>query len=275
MFASRPGVFLCLACNEFNPLYLDIYMKLMSWNVNGLRSVTRKHQIQRIIGQEYDVIFLQETKTDDISEEVKRKEYFQYIMSSTAKKGYSGVMTLCRSKPAAVIYGIGSEDHDKEGRVITVEFEDFFAVNAYFPNSRRDLSRLDYKLEFNRRLLDFMERLREKKPVIIGGDFNVAHKDIDIARPRQNEGNAGFTEKERKFIDELLSKGYVDTFRIFNKEGGNYSWWSYIHNARQSNIGWRIDYFFVSNELENKVKSAYILREQEGSDHVPVSIEMG
>ena len=251
-------------------------MKILSWNVNGLRSVARKNEIQKIITpQIYDAILMQETKIEEPNGIIKTDEYLQYIMPSSEKKGYSGVMTMCKSKPLNVIYGIENEKYDKEGRVITVEFSDYFIINGYFPNSRRDLSRLDYKMGFNKDMLAFMEKLRKKKPVIIGGDFNVAHTDLDIARPRQNDGNAGFTAQERKFVDELIEMGYIDTFRLFNKEGGNYSWWTYLYkSARKNNIGWRVDYFFASRELEKRIKSAGILENQKGSDHAPVFLEI-
>ena len=251
-------------------------MKILSWNVNGLRSVARKNEIQKIINSQiYDTILLQETKIEEASNTIKTDQYLQYIMPSTIKKGYSGVMTMCKEKPINVIYGIGDEKYDKEGRVLTLELTDYFIVNSYFPNSRRDLSRLDYKIEFDKKILEFIEELRNKKPVIVGGDFNVAHTELDIARPKQNEGNAGFTIQERKFIDEIIKKGYIDPFRLFNKEGGNYSWWTYLYkSARENNIGWRIDYFFVSNELKNRVKAVGILEKQEGSDHVPVFVEI-
>ena len=251
-------------------------MKILSWNVNGLRSVARKNEIQKIIASnEYDAILLQETKIEEISNIIKIDGYLWYILPSKIKKGYSGVITLCKEKPLNIIYGIGDEKYDNEGRVITIELKDSFIINSYFPNSRRDLSRLAYKLEFNKNILAFMERLRKKKPIIIGGDFNVAHTDLDIARPRQNDGNAGFTIQERKFVDELVRKGYLDTFRLVNKNGGNYSWWTYLYkSAREQNIGWRIDYFFVSNELQKRVESASILEKQEGSDHAPVVLEL-
>ena len=196
-------------------------------------------------------------------------------MHSKDKKGYSGVATLYRDKPIKTIYGIDDEKFDKEGRVITLEFENYFLINSYFPNSRRDLSRLSYKIEFNRRILEFMEKLRKIKPIIIGGDFNVAHTALDIARPGENEGNAGFTGEEREFIDLMIEKGYIDTFRMFSKDKGNYTWWTYLYkSARENNIGWRIDYFFVSNELKKRIRSAGILKNQLGSDHVPVYIEI-
>ncbi|MGC8533411.1 MAG: exodeoxyribonuclease III [Candidatus Parvarchaeum sp.] len=251
-------------------------MKVFSWNVNGLRSVARKNEIQKIVNSaEYDIILLQETKIEEINGLIKTDGYLLYIMPSKVKKGYSGVITLCKETPINVIYGIGNENYDNEGRVITLEFKDYFVINSYFPNSRRDLSRLSYKIEFNKSMLDFMENLRKKKPIVIGGDFNVAHTELDIARPKQNEGNAGFTEQERKFIDLLIEKGYLDTFRLFNKQGGNYSWWTYLYkSAKENNIGWRIDYFFVSNELKERVKAAGILKKQEGSDHVPVFVDI-
>ncbi len=251
-------------------------MRILSWNVNGLRSVARKGAIQSILDSKlYDAILLQEVKTEKIDDELGKKGYAVYLMHSKDKKGYSGVATLYRDKPIKTIYGIDDEKFDKEGRVITLEFENYFLINSYFPNSRRDLSRLSYKIEFNRRILEFMEKLRKIKPIIIGGDFNVAHTALDIARPGENEGNAGFTGEEREFIDLMIEKGYIDTFRMFSKDKGNYTWWTYLYkSARENNIGWRIDYFFVSNELKKRIRSAGILKNQLGSDHVPVYIEI-
>ncbi len=248
---------------------------IMSWNVNGLRSVIRKNALQREIDSEkYDIVLLQEIKSDGAESRLK-DDYLEYVFPAKSKKGYSGVLTFSRKKPLNVLYGINSEKFDREGRVITLEFKDYFVVNAYFPNSRRDLSRLDYKMEFNKKILEFMQLLRREKPVIIGGDFNVAHEEIDIARPKQNMGNAGFTSEERNFIDEMIEKGYIDTLRLFNKESGNYTWWTYLFkSARENNIGWRIDYFFVSDELKNKVKYAGIIKDETGSDHAPVYVEI-
>ncbi len=250
-------------------------MKILSWNVNGLRSVMRKNEIQRLLNSgEYDVILLQEIKIDKFDINLT-ESYSTFVMTAKSKKGYSGVLTFSKTKPLNVIYGIGDKKFDDEGRVITLEFKDYFLINAYFPNSRRDLSRIDFKEQFNGKILDFMQEIREKKPVIIGGDFNVAHEEIDIARPKQNEENAGFTETERKFIDTMISRGYIDTFRMFNKESGNYTWWTYLFkSARENNIGWRIDYFFVSDELNKRVKKASILKEILGSDHVPIYLEI-
>jgi len=251
-------------------------MKIFSWNVNGLRSVVRKNEIQKIINaKEYDIILLQETKIESIDNIIKTNGYLPYIMPSKVKKGYSGVISLCKEKPIDVIYGIGNKKYDDEGRVITLELDNYFVINSYFPNSRRDLSRLSYKLEFDKSILEFIENLKKKKPIVIGGDFNVAHTELDIARAKQNEGNAGFTVQERKFVDELIEKGYIDTLRLLNKKGGNYSWWTYLYkSARKNNIGWRIDYFFVSKEIAKKVKAAGILEKQEGSDHAPVFVEI-
>lgn len=246
-------------------------MRILSWNVNGLRSIIRKKELQKELNSgEYDLVMLQETKSDE--REVRLTDgYEEYAMPARSKKGYSGVLTFSRSKPLKVIYGINDEKFDREGRVITLEMRDYFAINAYFPNSRRDLSRLDYKMEFDGKILDFMQKLRRTKPVIIGGDFNVAHEERDIARAKQNMGNAGFTVREREFVDMLVEKGYIDTFRLFNSETGNYTWWTYRYkNARKDNIGWRIDYIFVSDELKSRVKEAGILAERTGSDHAPI-----
>ena len=218
-------------------------MRILSWNVNGLRSVARKGAIQSILDSKlYDAILLQEVKTEKIDDELGKKGYAVYLMHSKDKKGYSGVATLYRDKPIKTIYGIDDEKFDKEGRVITLEFENYFLINSYFPNSRRDLSRLSYKIEFNRRILEFMEKLRKIKPIIIGGDFNVAHTALDIARSGENEGNAGFTGEEREFIDLMIEKGYIDTFRMFSKDKGNYTWWTYLYkSARENNIDFYIN----------------------------------
>ncbi len=258
----------------YNDIVQEI-MKLLSWNVNGLRSIIRKNELQKNINsKEYDIILLQEIKSESIEKNLTN-DYFAYLMPAISKKGYSGILTLSKIKPLDIIYGIGDEKYDKEGRVLTLEFTDYFIINSYFPNSRRDLSRLNYKIEFNKKILEFMERLRETKPIIIGGDFNVAHTELDIARPKQNEGNAGFTREERNFIDRLIESGYIDTFRLFNKESSNYTWWTYLYkSARKNNIGWRIDYFFVSDELKNRIKGASILKTQEGSDHAPIILEI-
>jgi exodeoxyribonuclease-3 len=243
-------------------------VKILAWNVNGIRSAINKGLLELVNSKEYDVIMLQEVKTDTLP--LGFDETYKAYLNASKRKGYSGTLTLTKIRPLSVSYGIGESAFDAEGRVIVTEFEEFFVINAYFPNAQHGLTRLDYKLEFNAKFEDFVQKLRSKKPVVIGGDFNVAHEEIDIARPKDNVNNAGFTEQERKWMTHFLSLGYVDTFRMFVKEGGHYSWWSYRFNAREKNIGWRIDYIIVSDELKNRVKEAGILKDVKGSDHAPV-----
>ncbi len=241
---------------------------LISWNVNGIRA-SIKGVTGLISSEAPDVVALQEIKADHdkVPKHLADMGYEAYI-NPAKKKGYSGTMALAKAE--ALSY---SADFDlDEGRVQTLEFRDFYFINAYFPNSRRDLSRLSMKRDFNSKILDYMHGLEEKKPVVICGDFNVAHEEIDIARPKENMHNAGFTKEERYDMDRFIEEGFVDTFRIFNKEPGNYTWWSYMFGARAKNIGWRIDYFLVSKRLEKKVVSAEILKEVKGSDHVPVKL---
>ena len=241
---------------------------LISWNVNGIRAA--KEEVLKLIKIEKpDVIGFQEIKAD---ENTIPKEFYDlgYLVeiNPAEKKGYSGTMSLAKKKPLAIL----DDFEDNEGRVLALEFSDFYFINSYFPNSRRDLSRLDLKHEFNMRMLDYIKKLERKKPVAICGDFNVAHEEIDIARPKENVHNAGFTAEERSDMDLFIGSGLVDTFRIFNKEPGNYTWWSYMFNARNKNIGWRIDYFLISKKLKDKAISASILKDVKGSDHVPVKL---
>lgn len=248
-------------------------MLLLSWNVNGIRSVLKKGLLSLVESGKYDVLMFQEAKADILPLEMHIDGYSPFIFSSKTRRGYSGTITLTKETPKSVIYGIDKEKFDDEGRVLTIELEKFYVVNAYFPNSRRDLSRLGFKLEFNKNLEKFLQRLREKKPVIIGGDFNVAHEEIDIARPKENVNNAGFTDQERASFTEFLKSGYCDSYRLFVKDGGHYTWWSYRANVRSKNIGWRIDYFVVSNDLEKRVKDAGISKDVLGSDHAPIYLE--
>ena len=245
-------------------------MKLAAWNVNGIRSAVKKGLLEFVNSKEYDVILLQEVKSDAVPLGFD-ESYIQYLNPSK-RKGYAGTLTLTRIKPLSVSYGIGDEKFDSEGRVITMELEPFYVINVYFPNAQHGLTRLDFKLEFDQKFEKYVEGLN--KPVVIGGDFNVAHEEIDIARPKDNVNNAGFTKQERDWMTHFLSLGYIDTFRMFVKEGGHYSWWSYRFNARAKNIGWRVDYFIVSEELRDKVKSAGILEKVMGSDHAPVYVEI-
>lgn len=248
---------------------------LISWNVNGLRSAIKKGLLQQVREFNSDAICLQEIKIDSSSvpKELLSTGY-HVLINSADRKGYSGTMCLLREDPVSVSNGIHNPKFDQEGRVQIMELRDFWLVNAYFPNSQRGLTRLNYKLEFNERFLGAVQELRKKKPVVICGDLNVAHEDIDIARPNENRHNAGFTDDERNWMTVFLNHGYVDTFRLFNKERGNYTWWSYMFNAREKNIGWRIDYFIVSEELKNNVTDSRILGNVQGSDHAPIELKI-
>lgn len=252
----------------------DNSLKLISWNVNGIRAVEKKGFIDLLPELDGDVIGIQETKAqpDQLSESLKNIDGYKSYWHSAERKGYSGVAVYTRIEPESVIYGLGDPDFDCEGRVLTLEFETFYMVNIYFPNSGDKLKRLDYKLRFNDSLLQFANSLRQKKGVILCGDFNVAHKEIDLKNPKTNVKNAGFTPEERAWMDGFVEAGFIDTFRMFNQEPGQYSWWSYRFNARAKNVGWRIDYFCVNEEKQSQVKSAGILKEIMGSDHCPVEI---
>ncbi len=243
--------------------------KFLSWNVNGLRAAVKNGIIGTVKNGNYDIIAFQETKTDEKStpEEIFHLGYYVY-QNPAKKKGYSGTMTLSREKPASLSNGF----EDAEGRILQLEYDKFYFVNAYFPNSQHGLTRLDFKMDFNEKFLNYAKELEKNKPVVICGDFNVAHEEIDIARPKDNVNNAGFTEKERKWMTDFLNSGFIDTFRIFTADGGHYSWWSYRFNAREKNIGWRIDYFIVSEKLRNNVKSSKILENVTGSDHAPIEL---
>ena len=250
-------------------------ISITSWNVNGIRAALKNGLVETLKKIDADIVCLQEVKADEASlpEEIENLGYSVFI-NPAEKKGYSGTLSLSRSEPLSVVKGIGSKKFDSEGRVLALEFQNLWVINTYFPNSQRGLTRLDYKLEYNKNFEKWAEDLRKTKPLIICGDFNVAHEEIDIARPKENEMNAGFTVQERKWMTEFLSRGYRDTFRMFDSEGGNYTWWSYRFNAREKNIGWRIDYFIVSNELEKNVVSSSILSQLGGSDHAPIIMEL-
>lgn len=249
-------------------------MKLMSWNVNGIRAACRNGFLNSVT-QDYDAVLLQEVKAEvaQIPEEMHNLGYAINLFAAR-KRGYSGTMALHREGPLNYRCGTGHAVADSEGRVQTLEYPEFYLVNAYFPNSQRDLARLQVKTEFNFMMQKYCKSLGKKKPVVICGDFNVAHTDMDIARPDENRNNAGFTEEERKWMTSFLADGFIDTFRIFTSEGGHYSWWSYRKGVRSRNIGWRIDYFIVSESLAGNVKSAGIIGEATGSDHAPVTLEL-
>lgn len=247
-------------------------MKLISWNVNGLRACLNKGFLSFVEQAQADIIALQETKMQQGQAEVDMPGYTEY-WNSAQKKGYSGTAVFTKQAPVAVTTGIGIAEHDTEGRVLTLEYEPFYFVNCYTPNSQRGLARLSYRMEWEEAFLGYLKALDEKKPVILCGDLNVAHQEIDIKNPKSNRMNAGFTDEERAKMTQLLSSGFVDTFRrLYPDVTGAYSWWSYFGNARANNVGWRIDYFIVSERLMPRVKDSFILPEVEGSDHCPVGI---
>lgn len=250
-------------------------MKLMSWNINGIRAAYRNGFLKTLKEADCDVVLLQEVKAEktQIPEEIHHTGYGMDVFSAD-KKGYSGTMALFRTKPLSISKGTGHALSDSEGRVQTLEYEDFYLVNTYFPNSQHGLARLGYKLEFDSMIHEYCNSLRKTKPVVMCGDFNVAHTEIDIARPDENRNNPGFTDQERDWMTSFLGDSYVDTYRVFQNSGGHYSWWSYRMNARDRNIGWRIDYFIISDGLKGNLSSADILEGEPGSDHAPVTLEL-
>lgn len=263
-------------------------MKLISWNVNGIRSVHNKGLFLPFI-EKYkpDILCLQETKAIQGQAEIDLKDYEEYWNSAT-KKGYSGVAIFTKIKPQSVSLGFSDDlvqkyllhkdkygNPNDEGRVITLEFKDFFLVNVYTPNSKDDLSRVKLRHEsWDKAFLEHCLRLETMKPIIFCGDLNVAHTEIDLARPKENAGKHGFTDEEREGVDNFIQAGFADSFRIFNKEGSNYTWWTAWGNSRERNVGWRIDYFFVSKKIKENIKKAEILNDVFGSDHCPVSIDL-
>ncbi len=252
-------------------------MKLVSWNVNGIRAALRKGAMDYFTAVDADVICLQETKAHpgDVQHVAWPKGY-EPFWNSADKKGYSGTVVLTRIKPREVTYGLKSEAHDKEGRVITAEFDQFYLVNVYQPNSQRGLTRLEYRTqEWDPVFLAYLRKLEKKgKPVIFCGDLNVAHTELDLTNPKTNRRNAGFTDEERNNFATVLSKGFVDTFREFEPGNGHYTWWSQMMNCRARNIGWRVDYFVASEKLRPALKRAWISPEVMGSDHCPVGLEL-
>ena len=253
-------------------------MKLVSWNVNGLRAVINKGFKDFFKEIDADIFCIQETKMQENQLDDNIKEIFKgynAYWNSAEKKGYSGTAIMTKSKPLNVKYGIGIEEHDKEGRVITLEFEKFYMVNCYTPNSKRELERLDYRMIWEDAFRNYLLELNKEKPVIICGDLNVAHKEIDLKNPKTNRRNAGFTDEERDKMTELLNAGFTDTFRyLYPDKTEAYTWWSYMFKAREKNAGWRIDYFIVSNDIKDKVKESYIYSEIMGSDHCPVGLDI-
>lgn len=249
--------------------------RYISWNVNGIRAIEKKGFIDIVQDLSPDILAIQETKAqpEQLSNELKNITGYHSYFHSAEKKGYSGVAVYSKKEPKQVIKGIGVDKFDCEGRVLTLEYDSFFFVNIYFPNSGAELKRLEFKLEFNSTLHNYVNELSQQKAVVICGDYNVAHKEIDIKNPKANAKNAGFTPEERAWMDHFIDSGFIDTFRLFNQEGGNYTWWSYRFSARTKNIGWRIDYFCVDQKNEKRVASAEILKEIMGSDHCPVVLD--
>ena len=249
-------------------------MKIISWNVNGLRAVLKKNFLEFLDAEKPDILCLQEIKcTSDQVEQLWPATYTTY-WNSAEKKGYSGTAIFTKERPLKVTPHIGVSEHDKEGRVQTAEYKDFLLVNVYVPNSKRELERLPYRQVWDKDFLTYLKKLEKKKPVIFCGDLNVAHTEIDLANPKSNVRNHGFTIEERTGFTNFVNAGFVDTFREFEKGGGHYSWWSPMSGARSRNVGWRIDYFLISQSLRPRLKKACIQPQIMGSDHCPVGIEL-
>ncbi len=247
-------------------------MKLISWNVNGLRACVQKGFLDFFREADADIFCIQETKLQEGQISLELEGYDQY-WNYAVKKGYSGTAVFTKRKPLHVAYGLGIEEHDREGRVITLEYPGFYLVTVYTPNSQNELARLDYRMRWETDFLSYLKGLEQKKPVVFCGDLNVAHQEIDLKNPKTNRKNAGFTDEERQKFTELLQEGFVDTFRYFYPElEGIYSWWSYRFRAREKNAGWRIDYFCTSEILKDKLVDAKIHTEVFGSDHCPVEL---
>ena len=247
-------------------------IKIVSWNVNGIRSAMRQGFLDFVQNEKPDIVCLQEIKAAAGGMKNPLEGYFDF-WNHAQRPGYAGTAIFSRIKPLAVNNGIGVSKHDSEGRVLTAEYKDFFLVNVYVPNSKRDLSRLNYRAkEWDVDFLKYLKTLRKKKPVIFCGDLNVAHHEIDLTNPKSNQKNHGFTPQERAGFDAFVKAGFTDTFREFEKGPGHYTWWSRLNNCRKRNIGWRIDYFCISSDLKKFLKKAWILNEVNGSDHCPVGI---
>lgn len=249
-------------------------MKLVSWNVNGLRACITKGFEEFFRDADADVFCIQETKMQQEQAELTLEGYQQY-WNSAVKKGYSGTAVFSRIEPLSVAYDLGMEKHNDEGRVITLEFESFYLVTCYTPNAQRGLARLDYRMEWEDDFRTYLLSLDEKKPVILCGDLNVAHEEIDLKNPKSNTGNAGFSKEERGKMTELLNSGFVDSFRyLYPEAAGAYTWWSYMFHARENNAGWRIDYFIVSDKLKEQIQDSIIHNDVFGSDHCPVELDI-
>ncbi len=249
-------------------------MKLISWNVNGIRACVNKGFSDFFKKIDADIFCIQETKCQPEQIELEFEGYKSY-WNSAERKGYSGTAIFTKKEPIKITYGIGIEEHDKEGRIITLEFKDFYLVNNYTPNAKRGLERLDYRQIWEDEIRNYLLTLNKTKPVIMCGDLNVAHEEIDLKNPKSNRGNAGFTDEERAKMTELLKAGFIDSFRyLYPEKTECYSWWSYMGRAREKNVGWRIDYFIVSKDIKDKIKEAMIFPEVMGSDHCPIGLEI-
>jgi exodeoxyribonuclease-3 len=251
--------------------------KIFSWNVNGIRAVHKKGLLLPLLNTNPDILCIQETKAaeDQLTKELRNIEGYSAYFASAEKKGYSGVCIYTKEKPDKIETGFGIKEFDSEGRILIAYYKKFVLFNIYFPNGKASKERLNYKMNFYDTFLNFSDKLKDSgKNIIVCGDVNTAHTEIDLARPKENESTSGFLPEERAWIDKLISHEYIDTFRLFIKDGGHYSWWDYKTGARERNIGWRIDYFFVSDNFKDKVKSAFIMKDVMGSDHCPVGIEI-
>lgn len=252
-------------------------MKIISWNVNGIRAADRKGIFDFFKAENPEVLCLQETKAmpEQFPPHLKNTPDYHVFINSAERRGYSGVVTYTKQKPKNINKGFGIEKFDKEGRTLKTEFDDFVLFNIYFPNGKKNQERLDYKLNFYDTFLAYADNLKAKgKNIVVCGDFNTAHKEIDLARPKENEKISGFLPVERAWIDTFIDHGYIDTFRYFNKEPDQYTWWSMRTKARERNVGWRLDYFFVNKEFIKNVKRSFIMQDIYGSDHCPVGIEI-
>ncbi|MFH2138693.1 MAG: exodeoxyribonuclease III [Candidatus Omnitrophota bacterium] len=250
--------------------------KLLSWNVNGIRAVEKKGFREWFLKEKPFLLAVQETKAhpDQLSEVLKNPQGYYACWNQAEKKGYSGVAIFSREKPLDVRYGFGNKLFDSEGRVLQLEFEKFILLNIYFPNGGMNEQRLAFKLDFYREFFKYLTRMKTQKPILVCGDFNTAHRELDLSRPKENSNNSGFLPQERVLIDEFIDMGYVDTFREFAKDGGHYSWWDYKTKARERDIGWRIDYFFINKQSIDKLSDAFIMKDVLGSDHCPVGITL-
>ncbi len=248
-------------------------MKLISWNVNGIRAAYKKGFNEFFDDVNADIFCIQETKMQEGQLDLTKEGYHVYL-NSAERKGYSGTAVWTKKEPISVTKGIGIEEHDNEGRVLTLEYDKFYLINVYTPNSKRELERLDYRVVWETEFRNYLQELRKRKPIILCGDLNVAHKELDVKNDKANRGSAGFTDEERRELQNLLNLKYIDTYRHFYPEKEKYSWWSYFGKAREKNVGWRIDYFIVSDELKDNLKDAYIYDNIYGSDHCPVGLEL-